>query len=276
MHKKELYDRIEKSVSLSQWDKEIYEKTGYIRWESVLHFFSIDAVKSGYLHKKKGVWYFTPEGEEALKLGEIGFFNACREGYKKWRVKNIKDKQAAVTVEGETVVIEPDPEVVSPEITVEKAEQLAYDGIKDYLSSKNPYEFQDFVAALLRAMGYFTPYVAPRGKDGGVDIVAYRDPLGTQTPRIKVQIKHRDSQTGVQDIRQLMGLLQKDGDVGMFVSSGGFSSDAKTTARSSHIHVELIDLERFIDLWTSFYPKLTDEDKQHLPLLPVYFLAPGE
>jgi hypothetical protein len=32
-----------------------------------------------------------------------------------------------------------------------------------------------------------------------------------------------------------MGLLQKDGDVGMFVSSGGFTLDAKNTARGSHV-----------------------------------------
>lgn len=34
-------------------------------------------------------------------------------------------------------------------------------------------------------------YIAPKGKDAGVDIIAYRDPLGMASPRIKVQIKHR-------------------------------------------------------------------------------------
>lgn len=77
-------------------------------------------------------------------------------------------------------------------------------------------------------------------------MIAYRDPLGTVSPRIKVQIKHRDSSATVQEVRQLMGLLQKDGDVGMLVSSGGFTPDAKTTARGSHVHVELIDLDRVI------------------------------
>ena len=71
-----------------------------------------------------------------------------------------------------------------------------------------------------------------------------------------------------------MGLLQKDGDVGIFVSSGGFTADAKTTARTSHVHVELIDLERFIVLWQEFYPKLTDEDKSLLPMITIYFYAP--
>jgi restriction system protein len=157
--------------------------------------------------------------------------------------------------------------------TLDEIEQLAIEGIRKEIASKNPYEFQELTAALLRGMGYFTPFVAPRGKDGGIDIIAYRDPLGTVSPRIKVQVKHRQVPATVEEIRQLMGLLQKDGDVGIFMSTGGFTADAKTTARSSHVHVELIDLSRLIDLWQEFYPKLSDEDKSKLPLLPIYFLA---
>ena len=73
-----------------------------------------------------------------------------------------------------------------------------------------------------------------------------------------------------------MGLLQKDGDVGIFISTGGFTPDCRTTARSSHVHVELIDSDRFISLWQEFYPKLTDEDKGRLPLVSIYFLEPHE
>jgi len=73
-----------------------------------------------------------------------------------------------------------------------------------------------------------------------------------------------------------MGLLQKEGDVGIFVSTGGFTPDAKTTARGSHIHVELIDLQRFIVLWQEFYNKQTDEDKSMLPLTPIYFIAKND
>ncbi len=66
-----------------------------------------------------------------------------------------------------------------------------------------------------------------------------------------------------------MGLLQKDGDVGIFISSGGFTPDA----RSSNVHVELVDLPRFVALWQEFYQKLMDEDKTKLPLFPIYLLA---
>jgi len=265
MPMRELITRVEKQVELDSWAKERYEKTGYVRWESIFHFYSIDCIKAGYLLKKKGIWFLTPEGEEALKLGAVEFLQSARAAYRKWR------KAQAALQEGE---IESEEEVTKEKgIPYDKIEQIAIEGLVKFIESKNPYEFQDIVAALLRGMGYYTPIIAPKGKDGGLDITAYRDPLGTQSPRIQVQIKHRGSTATVQEVRQLMGLLQKEGDVGIFVSTGGFTPDAKSTARSSLAHVELIDLSRFFSLWQDFYPKLSEEDKSLLPLRPIYFLA---
>jgi len=259
---------VEKRVPLDEWARATYEKSGYVRWQSILHFFSIDCIKAGYLVKKKGVWYLTPEGEIALKLGDAGLLKAAVAAYRKWKDENRPPEDAEdqdVSEEGQQ----------SQEATIHEIEQLAIEGLNREINQKNPYEFQELVAALLRGMGYYTPFVAPQGKDGGIDVIAYRDPLGTVSPRIKVQIKHRGAAASVQEVRQLMGLLQKDGDVGMFVSSGGFTPDAKSTARGSHVHVELIDLDRFIALWQEFYPKLTDEDKGLLTLVPIYFYAPS-
>lgn len=59
-------------------------------------------------------------------------------------------------------------------------ESNAREGIRKFIVSKSPYEFQDMVAALLRAMGYHRPFIAPTGKDGGIDITAYLDPLGVK------------------------------------------------------------------------------------------------
>ena len=265
---REVLAEVERRVELDDWAKETYQKTGYVRWQSILHFFSIDCIKAGYLIKKKGVWYLTPEGEAALKLGPVELLKSATAAYRRWK-------------EAQQPVIEPDEETKTDdgeqqsEAAIQEFEQVAVEGLKRQIDRKNGYEFQDLVAALLRGMGYYTPFVAPKGKDGGIDVIAYRDPLGTLSPRIKVQIKHRENTASAQEIRQLIGLLQKDGDVGIFVSSAGFTADAKTTARSSHVHVELIDLDRFIALWQEFYPKLTDEDKDQLPMTPIYFYTPS-
>ncbi len=265
---RDVTSEIEKQVTFDDWAIAAYEKTGYIRWHSMLHFYSIDCIKAGFLVKNKGVWYITPEGEKALKLGDIGLLNAATAAYKVWRSENQPtepiDEEQDISEEGQQ----------GQEATISEIEQLAIEGFQKQINSKNPYEFQDLVAALLRGMGYYTPFVAPKGKDGGIDVIAYRDPLGTVTPRIKVQIKHRETSANVHELRQLQGLLQKESEVGMFVSSGGFTSETKTEARRSSVHVELIDLDRFIALWQEFYPKLADEDKTLLPLMPIYFYAP--
>ena len=262
---REVIDGVGKLVDLDDWAKERYEKTGYIRWESVLHFYSIDCVKAGYLVKKKGIWYLTPEGEEALKLGPLGLLESAQKAYMKWKSQQ--------TIAEEPEVAAKKGEEAEVEISLDQAEEIARGGLERQITKLNPYEFQDLVAALLRGMGYYTPFVAPTGKDGGIDVIAYRDPLGTESPRIQVQIKHKGSSTNVQEVRQLMGLLQKEGDLGLFVSTGGFTPDAKSAARGSHVHVELIDLDRFLILWQEFYPKLSDEDKALLPLVPIYFYA---
>ncbi len=156
-------------------------------------------------------------------------------------------------------------------------EEQAISGIKEYIKNKNAYEFQDIVAALLRAMDYHTPFISPKGKDGGLDIIAYRDPLGATSPRLKVQVKHKpDSSVPVDDIRSLTGLLNKDGDIGLFVTSGHFTSESERSARESHRHIKLLDIDNFISLWQEFYLKLTDDDKNMLPLHSIYFLGSND
>ena len=269
---------IESRLTFDDWAKEVYQRSGYTRWKSILHFFTIDLIKSGFLVKNKGVWYVTREGKDALELGEVAMLDKATEGYDKWREANPKNEKKAVASVVDDIDSDDVPDSINEkaqEATIQQMEQNAIDGLRQKINSINAYEFQDLVAALLRGMNYYTPFVAPKGKDGGIDVIAYQDPLGVKSPRIKVQIKHRESTANVAEIRQLMGLLQKEGDIGLFISTGGFTNDAKTTALTSHVHVELIDFDRFIALWQEFYDKLNDEDKDRLRLRPVYFYEPS-
>lgn len=140
----------------------------------------------------------------------------------------------------------------------------------------DPYDFQNLVAALLRAMGYNVSWVAPPGPDKGIDILAHTDPLGTSVPRIKVQVKRREDKVNVEGLRSFMALLG-DQDVGIFVSTDGFTSDAESEARTQEKRkVTLLDLEKLFDLWVQHYDKVAESEKRLLPLKPVYYLAPSE
>jgi restriction system protein len=232
-----------KRVPLDEWATTTYETTGAIRWHILLRFHTLGFTKAGYLVKKQGVWYITPEGEEALKLGPVEMFNSGDKAYRLWREQNPKQPSSGQSDTEETTDFV--TSASDQAATLEEMQTTASEGIKQRLFELNAYEFQDLVAALLRAMGYFTPFIAPKGKDGGVDVVAYQDPLGAISPRIKVQIKHRQmTPASVQEIRELVGLLGKVGDIGIFVSSGGFTTDARAQSRNSHVHVELVELPR--------------------------------
>jgi restriction system protein len=129
------------------------------------------------------------------------------------------------------------------------------------------------VAELLKGMGYYVRLVAARGRDGGIDIVAYQDALGFASPRMKVQVKHRNSTMDVKEVREFNSLLRKEGDVGLIVSTGGFTSSALDEIRHSNYHIETMDLNRLIDLWQEHYSTIPQTGKALLPLQPVYFLA---
>lgn len=267
-----LMKEIEKAVELSSWEKETLQNTGNIRWQSNMHFTSVDYVRAGFLIKKKGTWTITPEGEEALKLGPEKLRDIAWKRYNAWyRSKEHTNTEKPIPHTDE----ENDP-AKETLIELETLEERATNGIREYLKNKNPYEYQDLVAALLRAMGYHTPFIAPKGKDGGIDIIAYLDPLGAQTPRIKVQVKHKpDTTIGAADVRALSGVL-KAGDIALFVTSGTYSADARNAASSSDKFLRLIDGDEFIEMWQEYYPKMTDEDKNMLPLKQISFLGNNE
>lgn len=265
---------VEQSVDFNDWERARYEKTGNVRWQALLFLFSIDSVKAGFLVKKKGIWFLTPKGEEALAGGEREFFSAASEGYKAWKQASALQDDTSIGTISDRDAGEM-PALNQGSLTFESAEEQARIGIREHIGGKSPYEMQDMTAALLRSMGYHISFVAPPGRDGGVDIIAYRDPLGTLHPKIKVQVKHRiETPAPVTELRELLGLLSKDSDVGLFVSTGGFTKDAQHTARHSNTHIELIDLDRFIELWQEYFPKMTEEDQAHMPLLPIFFVAP--
>jgi restriction system protein len=267
-------DKIKETVPFSEWETEVLEKSGYVRWEAILHFYTVDCSKAGFLRKNKGVWYLTDEGEKAIAYGPVKLLEAASKAYQHWAANRKIERNE--TEEAEVTELE-ENKSQSQKAYLDLLEEQASAGLKDYIRDKNAYEVQDMVAALLRAMDYHTPFVSPRGKDGGLDIIAYSDPLGAAAPRLKVQVKHKpDTSIPVDDIRSLTGLLNRDGDIGLFVTTGYFTSDAERSARESHRHIKLLDIDSFIALWQEFYPKMTDEDKNLLPLQPIYFLGSNE
>ena len=223
----------------------------------------------GFLKKSRGRWYLTPEGQELLPLPGEEILDRAIKAYRAWKAER-EERVEEVSADEDL-----NTEAAERSFVFEEVEARARQEIEDYLIGIGPYAFQDLVAALLRGMGYSTPFVAPKGPDGGTDIVAYPDPLGTKTPHLRVQVKHRQSSKATrEEIAALRGIIRQDREIGLFVSTSGFARPAIQEAQQGTVHIELIDLERFLDLWITHYEKLSEEDKGLLRLRSVYLLAP--
>ena len=139
--------------------------------------------------------------------------------------------------------------------------------VKAFSSELKGHPFAAFVAHLLNAMGYVTQ-LSPPGADGGVDIVASRDPLGLEPPVIKVQCKSSAGKSGAPEVQSLLGTLGSD-ERGLFVALGGFSPQATHVARTSP-SMRLLDADQLIDLLLDHYDHLAEEARGLLPLRRVW------
>lgn len=263
--------QVRQSFELSEYEKGTYG-SGEPRFDKIVRFATVDCVKAGWLLKNKGQWTISDAGKAAyakFKDPEV-FYKEAVKLYREWKHGRIP------ILTGESKLsedAEPDDKAVS--ITFEQAEEQAWQEVRQYLETMPPYDFQALVAALLKGMGYHIAWIAPPGRDGGVDIQAQNDPLGAKPPRIKVQVKRLTTQkVSVEGLRSFLALLGED-DVGLFVSMAGFTKEAEDLARTQEKRrVTLVDLERLFDLWVEHYSKLDESARRSLPLQPIYFLAP--
>lgn len=156
----------------------------------------------------------------------------------------------------------------SEEDIVAKAE----DFIEDRLVRLDWQELQELVAGLLRAMGYQTEISDP-GPDRGVDIFASPDGLGLEEPRIFVEVKHRPTTTmGGPEIRSFLGGRQP-GDRCLYVSTGGFSKDARYEADRANVPIKLVTLSKLRELLLQYYEELDPDIKTLVPLRRIYWPA---
>jgi len=128
---------------------------------------------------------------------------------------------------------------------------------------------QELVAGVLRAMGYKTS-ITERGPDRGKDIEASPDGLMLKEPRIIVEVKHRQGQMGSKEVRNFIAVLRERNN-GIYVSTGGFSKDAKYEAERSNNQLTLIDLDRLVELIIEFYDNFDVETKLLVPLTKIYW-----
>lgn len=185
----------------------------------------------------------------------------------------VPDPAAAAAAAGPAAAVTADAiitEAAEDEPNAERIETYSRDFVTETLLKKlEGAQFEHFVAGLLTAMGYRTQVTQASG-DGGVDVIAHKDPLGLEPPIIKVQCKRTLSSSGGPDVQKLMGTLAPGGqEVGLFVTLGSFAKDAQHIGRTRQ-DLRLLGGTELVDLIFRYYEDLAPEWKRLLPMRRVW------
>ena len=142
---------------------------------------------------------------------------------------------------------------------------------KNRVSELSWEDMEELTAGPLRTMD-FHAHVNAKGAGGGRDVVASPDALGLESPHIVAEVKHRKGPMGAPAVRSFIGGLRST-DRGLYVSTGGFSKDARIEADRATIPVRLVDLDSFVRLYIDSYDNMDEDARAILPLVRIWWLA---
>lgn len=142
--------------------------------------------------------------------------------------------------------------------------------LKELSRNLKGYALEEFVANLLKAMGYRTK-VSAHGGDSGIDIIAYKDEL---PPRIAVQVKSQDGDIKEAVIQSLKGAMMP-GDYGLFVTLSNYTKNARKFLDANPI-IRGINGPELVDLILKYYDELDEKYQKMIPLKMVYIPVPNE
>ncbi|UOQ57031.1 restriction endonuclease [Leucobacter allii] len=176
-----------------------------------------------------------------------------------------------VTIAVDQVAARESDDAVSDEPRASRIDRHTRDFVLETLHKNITHrEFEEFTAALLRALGY-EARVTQYSQDGGVDVIAHRDPLGVEPPQIKVQCKHLTGTIGSPDVQRLVG-TQGPGEHSLFVTLGSYSKDARMIEQQRP-GLRLLSGEDIVSLVLEHYSELPERWRNEIPLTSVLVVS---
>ena len=249
----------------------------------------VGTVKGLYVHNPALISRDYPNTRAVEWRGAVPYDNVPREVWRSMTAwQTIFELSAPEAVEAASKLAEtlkagavprpPEPPEERVALAIEEGQRLLAETTKrsmevlaTHFNGFSGTQFQELVRATLEAAGLH-PKPMRRGADQTVDIEAYRDPLQLGPPRILVQVKHRAGQASGPEIQQFIGAMNREGDVGLYVSTGGFTPAARRAAEGSHKPVSLMGWEDFVNLFLEVYDNLDNAFKAQVPIGTVRIL----
>jgi restriction system protein len=157
--------------------------------------------------------------------------------------------------------------LIEDETQVRVARDIA-ETTRDFISKKiktdlKGFPLEPFVADLFRAMGY-NAHATRAVRDDGIDVIAHRDELGIEPPILKVQVKAHEGNIGPDLVKAFYAMVH-DRDVGIFISTGGYTAAAQKFAAAKG-NLKLVDGVEFVSLIEKYYDGLDLKFRKQIPL----------
>jgi restriction system protein len=121
-----------------------------------------------------------------------------------------------------------------------------------------PTRFEDLIRDLLRSMGFgggsaARTFATRATGDGGIDGIIHEDALGLDAVYIQAKRYAQDIKVGRPAIQQFVGSLTGEGATkGVFVTTSGFSTEARAYVDRVQQRIVLIDGQRLAQLMIDY------------------------
>ena len=214
--------------------------------------------KSGLLeYPKRAYFQITQRGKDALEQNpskiDIGFLRQYEEFVEFRQTRRDKDEVKKEDVDIEDLTPEEALENSYQSIRSDLAEELL-----NYVLKSSPGFFEKLVVELLVKMGYGgsqrdAARAVGQSGDGGIDGIIDEDRLGLDTIYVQAKRWKPDLSIGRPEIQKFVGALQgKRARRGVFITTSGFTKEAREYVKNIETKVVLIDGNRLTDLMIDY------------------------
>jgi restriction system protein len=239
----EVREQVARDLKLS--DEELAQTipSGQSRFDNKVNWARFYLTKAGLIDgSERGVWRLTPRGE-ATKLDHAQSIEIFRTQHDLIKASSPTDEPARTSRDG-------DDEAAAPEQDISTAHREA---LAELLRSMTPTGFEQFSALLLRTAGFTEVNVTGKTNDGGIDGNGYLRINPMMTLRVLFQCKrYRDASVTKDDIMKFQAAVMRErAEKGLFVTTSSFTRGAREEALGGACEIELIDLDRLIELMES-------------------------
>lgn len=195
---------------------------------------------------ERGVWTLTPQGLNTRPVDSNEVVRFVRLQGKTQDNGSDKGERSGNTDEGSAVSIPAVSEVGDD--TSDEVVTTWRDELLAILQQMEPSAFERLCQRMLREAGFTEVRVTGRSGDGGIDGVGVVRVAGLLSFPVLFQCKRYRGSVGPSFVRELRGAMTGRAQLGIFLTTGTFTTEAKKEAtRDGALPIDLIDGEQLMD-----------------------------